>query len=203
MFIIDKEEYISFRTVFAIKSELSKLGFSIKASLNAHSFALHSLSSSLSLPPFIPPSNALMSGWASSKGIHYRNTELIPPHSISCFPSSVRPAFTCSLNPTHFLFFSLLYSGEQDKPQQGAGSWKTLERRQPFLSSSGEKQLIYLDPQYNFLQNLTRRASFFMNNKQSFAQGKEAHTDSFPSLCFLTLDLQATSESPTEFIANF
>lgn len=42
-----------------------------------------------------------------------------------------------------------------------------------------------------------------MNNKQSFAQGKEAHTDSFPSLCFLTLDLQATSESPTEFIANF
>lgn len=86
MFIIDKGEYISFSSVFAIKSELSKLGFSIKASLKAHSFALHSLSSSLSLPPFIPPSNALMSGWASSKGIHYRNTELIPHTQSLAFP---------------------------------------------------------------------------------------------------------------------
>lgn len=41
-----------------------------------------------------------------------------------------------------------------------------------------------------------------MNNKQSFCSGEGVHTGSLP-LCFLTLDLQAASESPTDFIANF
>lgn len=41
-----------------------------------------------------------------------------------------------------------------------------------------------------------------MNNKQSCAQGRE-FTLALSPLCFLTLDLQATSKSPTEFIANF
>lgn len=74
--------------------------------------------------------------------------ELIPPLNLllSLFSLSLPPPLTYSPS----IPFSSLYSAEQDKPQQGAGSLKSVNWRQPFLSTAGEKQLICPDPQYNF-----------------------------------------------------
>ncbi len=151
-------KYISFRSVFAIKFRLNELGFGLRTCLNAHSFALHSLSSSFSLPPciFSPlcPDERLgfFQGYPLSK--YWTNS---PTQSLAFPLFSVSPSSSHILTKILSFFLSLflslslsLYTAEQDKPQQGAGSWKTVDWRRPFLSSGGEKQFICPDPQYNF-----------------------------------------------------
>lgn len=156
----------------------------------------------LFLPAYFPP-HASMSGWASSKDIHYQNTGLIPPLNLLLSPSflvSLPPPYTYSPNPTPCLFFFFLRGKISHSRAQGRGRlWIDGSHFCPVL---GEKQFICPDPQYNFPQILTRRASVLMNNKQSLAQGREFTLPLSP-LCFLTLDLRAASESSTEFIANF
>lgn len=77
----------------------------------------HSLSSSLSLAPCIfRPPHALMSSWAPSKDIHYRNTELIPPLSLLLSP------LTCSPNQASSLpLFSTLLGEISRSRAQGRG----------------------------------------------------------------------------------
>ena len=147
----------------------------------------------LSLPPciFSPPCPderlGFFQGYPLSK--YWTNS---PTQSL-CFPSCLPPPL--------FLFLSL-YTAEQDKPQQGAGSWKSAEWRQPFLPSGGEKRFICPDPQNNFPRISRGEPAFSWITNRAFALGKEFT---------LTLSLYAFSpqifrlllESPTEFIANF
>lgn len=188
---MDEAEYVSFDLFLQSNFRLSELGFDPRTCLNAHSFALFVFIPFLFLPAYFPL-HALMSGWASSKDIHYRNTELIPPLNLFAF----------SLVSLLLSLFLSLYTTEQDKPQQGAGSWKSAEWRQPFLPSGGEKRFIYPDPQNNFPRISRGEPAFSWITNRAFARGKEFT---------LTLSLYAFSpqifrlllESPTEFIANF
>lgn len=135
-------------------------------------FVFIPFSSSVHTPP--PHSHALMSGWAFSKDIHYRNTELIPPLNLllSLFSLSLLLlSHSFQIQPSSVFFLS----AQQDKPQKGAGSWKTVDWRQPFLSSAGEKQFICPDPQYNFPRVSRGEPAFswITNRTNSFAQGRE------------------------------
>lgn len=91
--------------------------------------------------PAYPPPYALMSRWASSKDIHYRNTELIPPLNplLSLFSLSLPPPLTYSPNPTLFFFFllfTLLSKISHSRAQGRGGLWNDGSHFCPALEKS-------------------------------------------------------------------
>lgn len=114
---MDEAEYVSFDLFLQSNFRLSELGFDPRTCLNAHSFALFVFIPFLFLPAYFPL-HALMSGWASSKDIHYRNTELIPPLSLFAFP-------LVSLLLSFFFSLFTLLSKISHSRAQGRGSLRS------------------------------------------------------------------------------